>query len=260
MEDFAVVVTSYDGFSDVWPIAKALFDRHWPDRTWPMYWMSNTRPVPEGTLPLHVHPDRQWCGNILAVVDSLPPYVLVWCEELFLLGPLNNELLLRGAELLKNDDQLASLAVGHYYYRHGFPGGDEYGNADFSTFHGYAEASTQPTLWRSSVLKEILIAVQEIADREYNHPANAGYSPVYTTAMEQKATDVLWARFPNMKTLRPKNQRILGRYAQNAIMYGKWRQAAVDALASQNIDAHAAVRTIIGSNYDGFVSDDESIV
>src|SRR5262245_62297255 len=97
MNDVGMIVPSYDGYSDIWPISAELFSRFWPDRQWPMYWMCNQHAVPSIAQPL-VRPEIPrdvWGCNIASAVESMPePFIVFWTEEVLLLSKVPNDLFL----------------------------------------------------------------------------------------------------------------------------------------------------------------------
>lgn len=202
-----VLVTTYDGYADIWPIAAELFKRFWPDRPWPMYWMTNKQPVPDMAQPI-VRPvieRQQWGLNLAEAVESMPhPFILMWVEEELLLSPVPNDLFLEAAEILRTTPDVGIVQLTRYYAQ------PEQATVGHFTDWPLGFAAALPAIFRKGVLLHLLKASPQSND------------------FEQQSGKVLQRDLPSVRTLMPCAP--MFRFCDNALLAGPWRQCAVKHL------------------------------
>jgi len=227
MNDVAVLILSYDGYADIWPIVAELFQRFWPDRTFPMYWMTNGSLVPDIAQPI-VQPSvtfEQWGVNVAnAVKEIQEPFILYWFEESLLLSPVPNDLVLEGAELIKTHSDIATVNITRYY-TNAF--GVEYAN--HGRFMDYPQnlfgrAANIPTIIRSDIFTTMLGALT--SPRDY----------------ELEGSAFVTRHYPAMRSLVPCVPTF--RFCDNALLKGPWRKCAVKHLNELGFDVDFARRGI----------------
>lgn len=95
--DVSLVVVSHDGFADVWPGFFKMLFRHWPDRPYPLYLISNAKTFDDARVtPLLVGDDRSWSQTLAAGLQRIStPYVLLTLEDFYLTAPVDSAALAR---------------------------------------------------------------------------------------------------------------------------------------------------------------------
>jgi hypothetical protein len=226
MSDVAVLVSSYDGVADTWPIIAELFQRFWPDRQWPMYWMTNGETVPSVATPImQPRVERHcWGHNLAGAVESIPEeFVLWWIEDALLLSAVPNEILLEGAELLRTHADVGYVSLVRYYAAPKVPTvGQYFTNYPEDVFGCYAPL---PAIHRKPILAQILRAF----------PVPRDYEVEGSSVMMKQA-------FPAMRSLIPAVPTF--RYCDNAVLAGPWRQCAVQHLRQLGYDPDFSRRGI----------------
>lgn len=210
MSDIGVLVMTFDGYADIWPLCAQLFNRFWPDREWPMYWMSNGAAVPDIATPLVVPgtPRTQWSKPVEMAVRLMPePYVLAWHEEILPLSPIPNDLFQEGAEILRTTPDVGIVQLTRYYFR--TP------NPTIGTFGDYPReaagfSSAMPAIFRKEILLHLL---KELVQSNY---------------FEQQGADVMRRDLPNVRVMT--SSKPMFKLCDNALLAGPWRACAVKHL------------------------------
>lgn len=225
MMDVAVVVPSHDRYSDIWPIAAELFKRFWPDRQWPMYWLSNSRPVPEIAKPIYKPAvDRdQWGAYIAEAIKFVPePFILFWIEELFLLSPVPNNLFLEAAEILRTSPDVGTVHLTRYYTRSNkMPASGNF--VDYPS-EAVGRCSALPTVFRREILIDLLQSLPK------------------GNEFEQQSADVMRQKFPNMRSLI--SIKPMFRFCDNPLLAGVWRSCAIKHMNDLGFDIDFGIRGI----------------
>lgn len=81
-ESFAVLVSSFDGFSDAWgPFTYAL-RKYWPDCPYPVFMVSNfQRPADSALHNVAVGEDRGWSANLHTALERIDADVILYLQE-----------------------------------------------------------------------------------------------------------------------------------------------------------------------------------
>lgn len=89
--DLAILVPSFDGVAEVWPIFIEAFFRAWPDCPYRVYIGTNTRDVGDPRVTtIKVGPDPGYADTILAMLDQVTSeWVLLGLEDFPCAGPVN---------------------------------------------------------------------------------------------------------------------------------------------------------------------------
>lgn len=205
-----VIVPTYDGYADIWPIASELFKRFWPDREWPMYWMTNGHPVPDIAKAI-VRPriERvEWGNNIAAAIESMDEdLILFWVEEIFLLSPVPCDLFHEAADLLKSNSDVGAVQLTRYYIQPCTP--------TIGSFTDYPRdaqgfSSALPAIFRKEILMHLLRRLP------------------MSNEFEQQSARVMSLDFPRMRSLISCKPMFC--FCDNALQAGPWRQCAVKHL------------------------------
>ena len=87
----AVLVVSCDRYADLWKPFFHLLDRFWPERPGPVYLVTNeARPEFGEVHIVPVGPDTSWSDGLKKALRRIDEeFVLLWLEDLFLRGPID---------------------------------------------------------------------------------------------------------------------------------------------------------------------------
>lgn len=148
----AVLLVSCDKYRDLWPLCTTLIRRFWPSCPYPMYLVSNESAAYEGFSNIAIGPDLGWSANLIAALDRLSePYVLLFLEDLLLEQPVDTK---RVATLF----EWFQRVQGNCLRMNPKPPPDLPCNemVGIARPGGLYRASTVMTLWRRSVLRDLL--------------------------------------------------------------------------------------------------------
>ncbi len=217
----AVLVPSYDKYADVWPIAETCFSRFWPDRSIPMYWMTNGLPVPRMATGVCVpaRARQQWGEGIAQALDSVPEdLVLFWIEEVLLLSPVPNQRVMEAIRLMNEDPTIQVVNVNRYYY--GDAAGDGFIDAPDKMF----DVMAMPAIYRKSVLKRLVL--------ENPDPPE----------FERRSAISFHKLYPGGRVLIPGSK--MFRFCDNLMIIGRWRKCALNHLQELQIPVDASIRGV----------------
>ena len=98
----AVVVSSVDHFSDIWPQFFHFFFKHWQQPSWPVYLIANYRRFGDDRVTtLTLGRDRQWGSNLLLALEQIEADCILYMQDDYLLSaPVNNAFIQQAAEAL----------------------------------------------------------------------------------------------------------------------------------------------------------------
>ena len=153
MKDTSVLIYSCDKYADVWGPFFTLFYRYW-DCPYPVYVTTESE---QCMLPevMTINTDAPtWTERIKAAVDQLPTkYVIGMCEDMFFRRKVDQKTISNCISTMEEDDNIANFNFEKEYdwVERGYivrfgkkPKGSQY------------RKTCQPTLWRRSVLSELL--------------------------------------------------------------------------------------------------------
>lgn len=103
--DMAVLIVSYDGYSDLWDDFFNLLNLNWSDRAYPTYLANNTKPANyDGVEVINCGENAQWSTRTRFALSQIKePYVCLLLEDYFIGQPVDGELIKNALDLLKND-------------------------------------------------------------------------------------------------------------------------------------------------------------
>lgn len=153
MNNTSVLIYSCDAYSDVWNPFFTLFWRYW-DCPFPVYLTTETKKCHEpAVMTLNTQGDT-WTERIRKAVEEIPTkYVICMCEDMFFRREVKQDVIEKCIQGMETNELAANFnfekdyngAVGGYYAGFGKkPSGRNF------------QKSCQPTLWRRSVLLELL--------------------------------------------------------------------------------------------------------
>ncbi|OGN29993.1 MAG: hypothetical protein A3A33_01570 [Candidatus Yanofskybacteria bacterium RIFCSPLOWO2_01_FULL_49_25] len=99
----AVIISSFDGFADIWEPFFTLFFRYWPDCPFPVYLITNQKKYRNVRVrSLAIGEDRDWARNTRAALASVPEDYFVWLlDDCFFMKPVDSGHIMRLLEFLK---------------------------------------------------------------------------------------------------------------------------------------------------------------
>jgi len=85
----AIIVSSFDGYSDAWLPFFTLFFKYWPECPYSIYLISNGKTYPDPRVrPIIIKEDAGWAGNLKYALTQVPDsHVLYMQEDYFLDRP-----------------------------------------------------------------------------------------------------------------------------------------------------------------------------
>jgi hypothetical protein len=216
----AILVPSYDAYADIWPIASACFTRFWPDRSLPMYWMTNGKPVPSIATAITVPAKarQQWGEGIAQALDAIPEeFVLFWIEEVLLLSKVPNDRILQAIQLMKDDPSIQVVNVNRYYYATHGEGFIEPPNKTW-------DVMAMPAIYRKSVLRRLVL--------ENPDPPE----------FERRSAISFHKLYPEGRALVPGFE--MFRFCDNLLIIGRWRKCAVNHFHELEIPVDVDIRGV----------------
>ncbi|MBE0067689.1 hypothetical protein [Thermoanaerobacterium thermosaccharolyticum] len=154
--DMAIVVVSYDGYSDLWDDFFTLLNKYWGDRPYPTYLANNVKQVNyEGVKVINCGKDAKWSTRTrIAVQQIKEPYICLLLEDYFIGAQVNNEAVYEALDLIKQDgiiyyklnnfSRVNTKLYNNIDYLYTIPENLEYG------------VSLQPAIWKRDYLLELI--------------------------------------------------------------------------------------------------------
>ncbi len=82
----AVIVSSFDGFADLWEPFFTLLFRYWPDCPYPIYLISNAKHFDHPRVTtLAIGADGKWANNLFAALERIPATSIIYMQDDFFL-------------------------------------------------------------------------------------------------------------------------------------------------------------------------------
>jgi hypothetical protein len=113
--DMAIVVVSYDGYSDLWDDFFYLLNKFWQDRPFPVYLVNNSKkPKYPNITVINCGEEAQWSTRSRIAIEQLQEkYICLLLEDYFIGSKIDTKLVIESLELMKRE----SL---HYYKLNNF--------------------------------------------------------------------------------------------------------------------------------------------
>ncbi|MBI4117371.1 MAG: hypothetical protein HY451_01680 [Parcubacteria group bacterium] len=152
----SVVVSSFDGSSDVWEPFFTLFFRYWPDCPFPIHLVTNYLKYPDEIVEtINIGEDKKWASNLKkALTEVNTPYILYLQEDYFLQKPIGTEYLLALLGYMEKN-HVAYLRI----FPHPGPDFDFQNEFDLGEISDSApyRTSIQAAFWDKKVLMNLLV-------------------------------------------------------------------------------------------------------
>jgi len=101
----AIIVLSFDGYSDLWDTFMLLFKRFWPDNKYPIYLVTNnTEPIYEGVTVINVGDEVSWSRRARDAVSAIKEeYFILMLEDYFIGKKVNTSSIDELLEFVKRE-------------------------------------------------------------------------------------------------------------------------------------------------------------
>jgi hypothetical protein len=211
----ALVISSSDRYSDLWPTYFALLERFWPDCPFHRYLVSNTKGLDDrGITNILVGPDACWSDTMLKALPRITEeYILIWGEDLFPCAPVNTQRIMEFCRFAV--ENVANYVRLHAKPRPDRPLNDLLGVVSPGTIY---RASTTVNIWKRDVLLDLLRPGETGAVFESN---GSERSDAYPGFYSSRNTEVHFI---------------------NGVIKGKWEQRAVKKLRELGVDVDQTCR------------------
>ena len=142
-----VLISSYDVFAATWPPCWHALQKYWPNRPWPVRFITNHLDAPCGN-PIKVGTDESWTQTTKLALQAVGSPIILWMhDDCWLCGPVDTPTLVEWANLMDADGiDYIRLSLGS---NEPPPGSTPYGHGLYIVPEDYMyRASLQPSLWR----------------------------------------------------------------------------------------------------------------
>ncbi len=104
--EMAVVVISYDGYSDLWDDFSTLLNKYWRERPYPTYLVNNVKQANyAGVRVINCGKDTQWSARTrMAIRQIKEPYICLLLEDYFIGDEIDNNKIFEALRLIKQDN------------------------------------------------------------------------------------------------------------------------------------------------------------
>lgn len=221
MNDLALLVVSCDKYSDLWEHFFALIEKYWNDCTLTKYLGSNFMNYDKNNVrTIQVGADRSWAENVKKMLEQIQEnYVIMMLEDFFIDKPimnnaieiLYNHMLIHGYDCLRLEPSPPPIKIDDKNLRIGrlIPGSPYY-------------VSTQPAIWKKSILVELLMDGYSAWDFEIRN--------------SKKSADFKYNFYCTKDYIL---------HHLNGVERGKYYKSTIDVLRKNNIDVKYEKRGII---------------
>ena len=108
----AILISSFDGFSDIWKPFFTLFFRYWPDCPYPIYLISNFKHYENFRVTtLAIGKDGKWASNLLEALNQIPATHIVYLQDDYFFTEKVDTTEIRGLVDLAIRDTIACLRL-----------------------------------------------------------------------------------------------------------------------------------------------------
>lgn len=178
----SVLIYSCDAYSDIWGLFFTLFFRYW-NCPYQVYLATETEQclLPE-VKTINVNADT-WTERIRETVDQIQTdYIIGMCEDMFIRRPVNQSVISNCIKLMESNPNIACFNFEKDYS--GILEGQYLGFGQ-KTAGSEWQKSCQPTLWRKTILQELLDCQMDAWEWE-STPADDRYTYYVFTGEESE--------------------------------------------------------------------------
>ena len=219
--NYGIIISSCDAYSDAWGPFFTLFFRYWPDCPFPVYLISNYKEYRDPRIiPIKVGEDKKWATNMkMALEIAGCSSVIYFQEDYFLQSRVNTEFI---EELIyyAESNNISCLRLfpsppPDIFFKNSLNLGQISKDAAY-------RVSLQAALWKSEDLKDLVCEGESGWDMEYNGTLRSIGKGLFVSVKEP-ALDYL---------------------AQTGIVKGKWTVEAVKLCKKEGIEIDLSKRAV----------------
>jgi hypothetical protein len=102
----AVIVSSFDGYSDIWDPFFQLFFRYWSDCPFPIYLITNELEYPNPrVLSFKIGKDKGWSSNLINILNKIDcKYIIYLQEDYFLNDKVKNKEIINALHIAEKEN------------------------------------------------------------------------------------------------------------------------------------------------------------
>lgn len=205
-----ILISSFDGFKECWPAVCHGFTKYWPDCPFPVRLMTNQLDFPHPAVEvLKVSGGKVWGDRMISALEQIrSPFVMYFQEDYWINGPVQTQRVLEYLELMERHQLNYIRLLSNPGPDLPFPADPRLGIlADDAPYR----TSSQIALWRSSVLRALLVPGESVWDFELiGSKRSKAYSSTFLSVWGQGGNDF----FHGIS------------YVATAINAGKWARMA----------------------------------
>ena len=210
MTQVAVIINSFDGFSDCWPGLIHGLNKYWPDCPYPIHLVSNFKDCEGGDVStLKVGDLVSWSERLLAALSRVhTPYILFLQEDYWLTSPVDTERVQDYVRLMERDNLSYIRLLAIPPPSRGSASDPRLG---IIARDGAYRTSSQIALWRREVLSELLVPGESVWQFELEGtPRSRRYGDTFLSVKAHGDDPYYWGMY----------------YLCTAVNGGRWSRAA----------------------------------
>lgn len=101
--DLTVMVVSYDGYSDIWPVFFSCMNKNWHDCPFDVRLVSNQKQY-EGVNMINVGPETCWTERVLSALQKIDTeYVLLLLEDYLIGSPVHTDKVINVMDFIRTN-------------------------------------------------------------------------------------------------------------------------------------------------------------
>ena len=217
-EQCCVVVSSFDGFEDVWEAFFTLFFRYFPDCPFEVYLITNKKMyVDKRVKVVKVGTDLGWSSNLKKALKKIKTeYILYMQEDYFLKKKIDTKDVSWFLEVMKKEqaDCMRLIPV---------PGADQkwksYKKIGLISKNAKYRISLQAAFWKKSSLEKSL------------NEGESGWDMEIKGSGDGRSDKMLFLSVVRDEKIKPPLP-----YCCTAIVKGKWKKEAIDLCETEGVD------------------------
>lgn len=106
MNEVAIFVDSFDGYSDIWPIFVKIFEKYWPNCTIPIYLVSNEKEFNyKNLINIKTGKEKNWFDRTIKALKEInEEYIIFFLEDYFISKRINEKVIFDIIKYMKDND------------------------------------------------------------------------------------------------------------------------------------------------------------
>jgi len=170
MKDCAIVVSTCDGYSDIWNAFFTLFKKYWPDNPFPVYLNSETLDIKDDDISIltlkALSSELSWTRRLKeALIRIDAEYIVFMLDDFFLYDIVDTERILDFLQYMDNDPELSAI---YFSPLSAFTGPSYLHGLEKLKREAECKVNLTLALWRKDVLIKCLFADESAWEFEAN--------------------------------------------------------------------------------------------